>query len=135
MTKRHKDFGGSEETYEDLSFTIHGEEFVCYPQVQGVSLLGFVKEAASGDGGRASEALLGFFERVMEPSEFARFDVLWNDPKKVITIDKISAIAEWLTEQYTERPTQAQSSSTSGPKRPGRTQTVKRSSKAATSRD
>jgi hypothetical protein len=131
---RHKDFGGGEEQYEEVSFTLWKEDFQCYEQVQGVSLLGFVQEAASGDGARAAQALLGFFERVMPPEEFVRFDELWNDPKRIVPIDKIAEIAEWLTEVYTERnPTQESPTSSTGQKRPGRTPKDRQRSAAATS--
>lgn len=131
---RHKDFGGGEEEYEEVSFTLWKEDFHCYPQVQGVSLLGFVQEAASGDGSRASAALLGFFERVMPEDEFARFDELWKDPTRIVSIDKIAEIAEWLTEVYTERnPTPESPISSTGQKRPGRTPKDRQRSTAATS--
>lgn len=131
--RRYKDFGGESDEYDELGFTLWGEDFECYPQVQGVSLLGFVKEAASGDGARAADALLGFFSTVMPEGEFTRFDKLWKDPKRVVSIEKIGEIAEWLTEQYSERPTKASSSSSNGRSRSGRTSTAKRSSKVSTS--
>lgn len=125
MTTRHKDFGAprADVEVEPLSFSLHGEEFDCHPNVQGAMLLRFIKEADSGDGSRASEALLGLFEKVLEPESFVRFNELWNDNNRIVPIETIGEIAGWLIEEYTARPTKRSSSSSRGRTRPGRTST------------
>lgn len=112
MTTRHKDFG-SVETVQDqppVTFTLDGETFTARGSVQGATLLKFVKEADSGDGGRAASSLLGFFKIVLEPESYTRFEAVTEDPDKVITIEQLTEIAGWLMEVYTDRPTRGPSS-------------------------
>lgn len=116
MAKRHRDFGSTKslQEYEPLSFTLEGEEYYCRPALAGATLLKFVKEADSGDGGRSADALLGLFEKILYPDDFDRFQKLWDDPDRIVDITTLGEIASWVVGEYTNRPTQASSNSSDG---------------------
>jgi hypothetical protein len=104
---RFKDFGaGSDKPTEGISFKIHGEEFTCRTALQGKVLLNLV--AKSGDTenpGAAAEVINDFFETVLVPESYERFDTLATDPDKIVDVETLSEIVGWLVEQYAERPT------------------------------
>lgn len=129
---RHKDFGApvDPEALEPVSFSLYGQEFFCHPDIQGVSLLTFIRDADSKDGSKAADALLGIYRHVMPEKEYEKFDKLINSPDTVVPIDVLAEIVNWLVEVYTDRPTQEQSSSSNGQRRTGPTSGAKRSSKA-----
>lgn len=109
MTKnRHKSFGSpNRDTHEEpVTFEIYDEEFECRSQIQGATLLRFVEDADSGDGGRAAGAMLDFFKRVLQPESFERFEVLWEDPDRIVPMETMGEIVSFLVEEYTKRPTQ-----------------------------
>lgn len=136
MTTRHKDFGSDStiEEYEPITFALSGEVFACRAAIPGAAILRFARTANSGDGSGSAEAVYMFFERVMEPEEYARFDEFINDSDRVIRIEKLGEIVEWLVGEYTERPTQQPASSSSTTRSAGRTSTARRSAKASGSR-
>lgn len=122
---RFKDFGGSDDVpLEPLGFSLYGEQFDCYPSIQGGVLLKFVADGDSDDGGRAAEALLHIFERVLLPESYARFKALIDDPTRIVTIEKLGEIAVWLIEVYTKRPTTRPELSSSGESISGLTSTA-----------
>lgn len=100
--------------FEPLSFELNEETFNCKAALQGGYLLKFVAEADSDQGGRSSEALLGFFEYVMEKDEFERWNKMLDDPENIIDIEVIGEIVAYLIEEYTSRPTKRPSRSRSG---------------------
>jgi len=72
--KRHKSFEvRNVEEAEPLSFDLGGEEFLCYPEVQGKTILDIMKVAAEGDedsrGLLMAVSVLDFFVKVMPPEE------------------------------------------------------------------
>lgn len=107
MTERHRDFGGPDidENAEPVSFSLMGQTFTAKPSINGAVLLQFVREADSGHGGRASEALLGLFEKVLTKESFERFEKMAGDPDIPIRVEKLGEICGWLVEVYTDRPT------------------------------
>lgn len=107
MTTRFKDFGsGIQEEAEPLAFKLHGEDFECYPQVQGKLLLDLVADSSSGDPAKQSAIVTKFFEYVLKPESKERFDSLISDPERIVTVDTLAEITEWLIEEYTNRPNQ-----------------------------
>lgn len=126
MTQRHKDFGGVEDLIEDepVTFSLMGQNFTAKPQMNGAVLLQFVREADSGHGGRASEALLGLFEKVLTVESYERFEKMANDPDIPIRVEKLGEICGWLVEVYTARPTKVRSTSSASAEEVGRTSTV-----------
>lgn len=103
-TKRHKDFGaGSGEEVEPLSFTLHNEEFIAVPEVQGKLLIELVRQADSEDPSKTAELILTFFEEVLEEESYERFDALLSS-KKIVRVETLAEIMGWLMEEYTNRP-------------------------------
>ncbi len=113
--KRHKSFEVKNvDDSEPLSFDLGGEEFTCYPEVQGKMILDIIRTAANENdpdarGMMMAVGVLDFFEKVMDASEFERFTKLMEDPKRIVPMDTLSEIMSWLIEEYTDRPTQPSS--------------------------
>jgi hypothetical protein len=114
--KRHKSFEVVNlDEAEPLTFDLGGEEFNCYPEVQGKTILDVMRVASEGDedtrGALMAVSVLDFFRKVMPPEEYERFDKLMEDPKRIVKMDVLSEIMSWLIEEYTDRPTQPSSDS------------------------
>ena len=112
--KRHKSFEVKNlDDAEPLDFDLGGENFVCYPEVQGKTILDIMRAAAEGDedtrGVLMAVSVLDFFEKVMPPEEHERFSKLMEDPKRIVPMDTLSDIMSWLIEEYTDRPTRPSS--------------------------
>jgi hypothetical protein len=107
---RFKDFGKGKddglENKEPVKFALHGEEFVCHPRMQGKTLLQFVELANSEDAGDSAKITRVFFEKVMAPNEYERFNTLLDDPEKIVTVETLGEIIGWLVEEYSSRPNQ-----------------------------
>jgi hypothetical protein len=107
MTTRFKDFGsGTTEELEPLSFALYGEDFECYPEVQGKLLLDLVADSSSDDPVKSSAIVTKFFEYVLKPESKDRFNALVSDPERIVTVDTLAEITGWLIEEYTNRPNQ-----------------------------
>jgi hypothetical protein len=104
---RTRDFGSTKsiDDFDPLNFSLNGENFECRAAIQGSVLLGFVADADSPEGGKAAQALYGFFEKALEPDDYIRFDALLKDPKRIVDLNLLGEIAGWLVEEYTSRPT------------------------------
>jgi hypothetical protein len=114
--KRHKSFKVVNiDESEPLTFDLGGEEFTCYPEIQGKAILDIMRTAAEGDadtrGVMMAVSVLDFFEKVMDASEYERFNKLMEDPKRIVPMDTLSEIMSWLIEEYTDRPTKPSSGS------------------------
>jgi hypothetical protein len=112
--KRHKSFKVINiEESEPLDFDLGSETFLCYPEVQGKTILDIMRVAAEGDedtrGVLMAVSVIDFFKKVMPPEEYERFEKLMEDPKQIIPMDTLSEIMSWLIEEYTDRPTQPSS--------------------------
>jgi hypothetical protein len=113
--KRHKSFEVKNiDDAEPLTFDLGGEEFTCHPEVQGKMILDIIRTAANEDdpdarGMMMAVGVLDFFEKVMDAEEYARFEALMKDPKRIVPMDTLSDIMSWLIEEYTDRPTQPSS--------------------------
>lgn len=117
MTKRHRDFGSPvlQAEMEPVFFELYGQTFNCYKQINGVTLLRFVREANAEDGSRATQALLDIFKRVMPQVEYDRFMALCEDDETVVPIETLSDIVAFLIEVYTDqRPTKESADSSTG---------------------
>ena len=103
---RFKDFGSGPDLSgaEPVTFKLHGETFNCRKAVQGKLLLALVANA--DDPVKSAEAMNKFFEMVLLPEDYVRFEALCADPDKIISVDTIAEIASWLVSEYTNRPTQ-----------------------------
>jgi len=102
---RKKNFGSPVEDLEPLSFTIFDEEFQCRPQLQGATLLTYSKRLASDNLSEVNEAFLNFFESSLKQESYKRFKALIESEDRIVQIETLGEIAEWLIEEYTDRPT------------------------------
>lgn len=112
MTSRFKDFGSeSGASTEPLSFMIHGETFECYPAMQGKKLLSLVATTEGGDTAAVVASINSFFETTLKPESYTRFDLLMDDPERIVSVEALGDITAWLVEEYTNRPTKESSDS------------------------
>lgn len=106
MTTRFKDFGsGGEASADPLQFALHGETFSCRPAIQGKFLLSLVAGTDDDDPGAAAETVTKFFNYVIIPEDYARFEALLDDPDRIVSVETLGEITGWLVEQYATRPT------------------------------
>ncbi len=125
-TARFKEFGsGGDTASTPLSFKIHGEEFHCYPNIQGKTLLDMVSQSMQQDSAMAVEVINTFFDKTLKPESKEAFNSLINDPERIVTVDTLGEIVTWLVEQYSSRPTQGSEDSQSGQQTSGPTLTAK----------
>lgn len=105
---RFKDFGsGSVDTpKEPLTFKLHGEDFSCHPAIQGKVLLNLAANGSSEDPAAAAKTIDSFFGYVLTPESNERFQNLLMDPERIVSMDTLSDIVQWLIEEYTNRPNQ-----------------------------
>jgi hypothetical protein len=107
---RFKDFGKGKDdggiSTEPLKFALHGEEFECYPRLQGKTLLQFVEEANADDAASSARVTRTFFAKVMKKETYERFDAMLDDPDKIVTVEALGEIIGWLLEEYSSRPNQ-----------------------------
>lgn len=108
MAKRFKDFGSTfDATQEEpLTFKLHGEEFECYPNLQGKVLLNIVANSDEDDPSSVAKTMNSFFGKALRPESYERFNVLLEDPERIVAVDTLGEITAWLIEQYTARPTE-----------------------------
>lgn len=114
---RFKDFGstGGNPNAEPIMFRLYNEEFTCRPEIPGKTVLNLVARSSNDeDPGAAANVVTDFFKTVLIPESRERFDTLTEDPERIVTMDTLSSIIEWLVEQYTDRPTERPEVSSSG---------------------
>lgn len=113
---RFKDFGNpfDADAVEKLTFKLYGEEFECYPEMQGKTLLQFVEMSNSEDVADAAAAINLFFKKILVPESYERFEALADDPNRVVSVQTLAEIVGWVMEQYSSRPTQGSEHSPSG---------------------
>ena len=112
MTNRFKDFGsGGDVSEEPLSFKLHGEEFQCWPELQGKVLLELAANSAEESGAAAAKTVTDFFRHALLPESFERFEALSEDPKRIVKVETLAEITAWLVEEYSARPTKEPSGS------------------------
>lgn len=113
---RFKDFGAPNKgvVREKLSFKIYDEEFECIPALPGKTLLAFAAASDTEDGSESAKAITMFFEKVLTPESYARFEILAEDPDRLVTVETLAEIINWIVEAYSDRPTQGLESSPTG---------------------
>lgn len=115
MTTRFKDFGsGSVPNSEPILFKLHGQDFTCYPALQGKVLLEMASMSNSNDPAGAAKIMYEFFKKCMHEESYVKFLALLDDPNTIVTVETLGEIAGWLTEQYAGRPQQGPELSASG---------------------
>lgn len=113
---RFKDFGSPVNIaeVEPLNFKIYDEEFSCYPEIQGKVVLELAALSDSDDSAENAGAILKFFSRVLLPESHTRFEDLISDPNRIVSVQLLTEILQWLVEEYTNRPTQGSEHSPTG---------------------
>lgn len=107
MSNRFKDFGsGADIVKEPVTFRLYGEDFECWPSLQGKILLEIVANADSEDGSSMAKSINEFLGAAVKPESKERLDALMADPEKVVDVETLGEIMGWLVEQYSARPTQ-----------------------------
>ena len=106
---RIRDFGdptdNEEEESEPVYFKLAGQEFECYSEIGGYTLLELTSKLTNDD--EAVDGLLSFFKAVLVEESFIRFEKLAKDPKKKIRIETLSDIISYVMEEYTDRDPKA----------------------------
>jgi len=105
MTK-YRDFGSGKNTgeKEPVTFKIHGEDFSCREELQGKTLLDLVAQSGADDPAQAAKTIGNFFENVLVPESYERFNKLITSPDKIVTVETLAEISGWLVELYAGRP-------------------------------
>jgi hypothetical protein len=103
-TPRFKDFGSGDPRTEPITFKIHGEDFECYPEIQGKYLMQIMADSTSADPAAQTELVFDFFSRVMKADSYARFNALLDDKERIVHVDTLTEIVTWLMEEYSDRP-------------------------------
>lgn len=129
MTQRHKVFTSKPKVQTPVTFELDGEKFTAVPAIPGAKLLDFIADADSDDGGRASQALVDFMQGVIIEQDRDRFAALIRDEERVVEIETLAEICEWLVGEYAARPTESPKPPAAGRSRSGRGSTATASSK------
>jgi hypothetical protein len=104
---KFKDFGGkTEQELEPVSFQLWGEEFHCVKSIQGKVMLDMVSKSSSEDPSESAGLVTSFFDQVLLDESLERFNKLLESKDKIVTVDTLAEIVSWLTEQYTNRPSE-----------------------------
>lgn len=112
---RFKDFGaGISKPIDPISFKLHDEEFTCRNEIQGRAMLDLVAKSSNANPSETASAINNFFKVVLTAESFTRFEALAEDPDRIVSMETIGDIIEWLVEQYSDRPTSRPEASSSG---------------------
>jgi len=88
--------------------------FKCRRAVAGSMLLDFLSEASESDPASMAKAVFGLLQAAVEPSEWEGFREFVDNPDNGVSLEILSEMAGWVSEQYSARPTGPQSLSTAG---------------------
>ena len=113
---KFKDFGSfGDKPKEPVTFKLYDEEFHCRPALQGKMLLDLIARTTNSEDPAAGARVISeFFSGVLLADCYARFELLTNDPDKIVDVESLGEIVAWLVEQYTDRPTPRSEVSSSG---------------------
>jgi len=117
---RYKDFGSpvAANSDEPITFQLYGETYKCQPAMQGRLLIEFIAQSSVEDPSSSAKAILNFFDSALAPDDRGRFKELTESEDRVVPMETLTEIMDWLVEQYTGRPTEP-----SSPSEPGDTST------------
>jgi hypothetical protein len=105
MEAKFKDFGaGDANAGADISFALYGQNFKCFPQMQGKAIIDFTITANTDNAGAQAAVMNDFFKATIVPEDYARFDALCRAPETIVTVEVLASIVSWIMEQYTNRP-------------------------------
>lgn len=102
---RFRDFGsGKPVEQEPLTFRLLDEDFEALPALPGKAIIDLVRRARKADEVDSLEQILDFFKLALKDESYERFSVLIEDRERVVSVDTLASIVEWLMETYGERP-------------------------------
>jgi hypothetical protein len=112
---KFKDFGTPDfSDAEPISFKLCDEEFTCRPQIPGKTILDLATKTADENASDAGKVVDQFFSTVLVPESLERFNVLCLDPERIVHMETLMDIIQWLVEMYSERPTKRPELSSTG---------------------
>ena len=85
---------------------LHGESFDCRKELQGKVLLDLVARSDGKDPAASAQVINDFFNNVLLPESYTRFNKLLSDPDKIVSVEMLGNISSWLVETYSSRPEQ-----------------------------
>lgn len=88
--------------------------FKCRRAVAGSMILDFLSDASDNDPASMARAVFGLLQAAVEPSEWDGFREFVDNPDNGVSLEVLSEMAGWISEQYAARPTGPQSPSTAG---------------------
>lgn len=102
---RFKDFGsGKPVATEPITFRLHDEEFTAVAALPGKTIIDLVARSADGNEASALAQILDFFKAALVDESFVRFNALIEDRDRVVSVDTLAEIVEWLLGEYGDRP-------------------------------
>lgn len=109
----HRDFTITPTQQDPPTFSVAGREFKCLPEPPAGVLTDLI---ASAEGSPVAQtiALVGFISGCMSDADAEAFQLLIHDKDTIVPLETLGHIVEWLTEQYSDRPTTPPSSSPAG---------------------
>lgn len=88
--------------------------FKCRRAVAGSTILDFLSDTSDSDPSGMARAVFGLLKSAIEPSEWEGFREFVDNPDNGVSLEVLSEIAGWVSEQYAARPTEPQSPSLPG---------------------
>lgn len=109
----HKDFTLAPARDDPPTFSVAGREFKCLPEPPAGVLTDFV---ATADGTVASQVsgLVTFIAGCLSDADADQFLLTIHDKDTIVPLETLGDIAQWLSEEYTGRPTTPSSTSPAG---------------------
>lgn len=109
----HRSFELAPTRTDPPTFSVAGREFKCLAEPPAGVLTDFI---ATADGTTAAQVsgLVTFIAGCLGDVDAEQFLLTIHDKDTVVPLDTLGAIAEWLAEEYTQRPTTPSSSSQPG---------------------
>lgn len=115
---------------EPLEFTIGGDEFIVYPPTTAMFALFLASQADNRSIPDQMAGVVDMIDNLLEPSQRSTFHKRLLDREHPLDFDVLQEIIEWMLEEWSARPTQQSSDSSSSRKTAGRKSTAKRASTA-----
>jgi hypothetical protein len=118
---------------QPIEFKIDDDEFIAYPPTPGQAALFMAAQAKNRDVADSVAGVIDFFDGLLDEDGQALFHQRLLDRDDSLDFDIVSEIIEALFEEWSARPTQPSSASTSSRKSAGSRSTAKPRSRATTS--
>jgi hypothetical protein len=118
---------------QPIEFRVDDDVFVAYPPTPGQAALFMAAQAKNRDVADNVAGVIDFFDGMLDEEGQALFRQRLLDREDSLDFDTVSEIIEALFEEWSARPTQPSSASSSSRKSVGQRSTAKPRSRATTS--